>query len=230
VELSALARQASLNVPFTEELAADIFEDTFTPKVMRAARLAADVLEGTLYERYYGIDFAAIRDLGGPDAFAALCRDRAGDRTGGSWVAANGMMIEQAQILTSHNLAALVHPIGVDPADGWPELARRAFTTVCRLAARIHGNPRPLSTVKDAAYAWRQTLFFLSLCGLEDQVAVTAWIQEEARRHPEHVVRRLAPVLAGLRHVLVGGSLDDGSAANTRRFLGWSTGGHWMVP
>ncbi|GAB3988533.1 hypothetical protein GCM10029978_111170 [Actinoallomurus acanthiterrae] len=228
-ELSALARQARLDVPFTEELAADIFEHAFTPKVVRAARLAADVLEGTLYERYYGVDYAAIRELDGPDAFAALCGDRAGGRTGGSWVAANGMVIEQSQILTSHNLAALVHPIGVDPAGGWPELARRAFATVCRLVARIQANPRPLSTVKDAAYAWRQTLFFLSLCGLEDQIAVIAWIQEEARRHPEHVARRLAPVLAGLRHVLVGGGLDDGSAPNARRFLGWSTGGHWMA-
>ncbi|MCO6008228.1 transcriptional regulator [Actinoallomurus purpureus] len=227
-ELSALARQAGVDVPFTEELAADIFMGAFSPKFGRAARLAADVLEGTLYERYYGIDYAAVRGLADPDRFAAVCRGRAGDRTGGSWVAANGMMIEQAQILTTHNLAALVHPIGVYPSGGWPELARRAFTTVCRLVTRIHGNPRPLTTIKDAAYAWRQTLFFLSLCGLEDQIAVIAWIQEETRRHPEHVVRRLAPVLTGLRHVLVGGSLDDGSAPNARRLLGWSAAGHWM--
>jgi hypothetical protein len=35
-------------------------------------------------------------------------------------------------------------------------------------------------------------------------------------------------VLAGLRHVLVGGSLDDGGAPSARRLLGWSATGHWM--
>jgi hypothetical protein len=138
------------------------------------------------------------------------------------------MVIEQAQILTTHNLAALVHPVGVDPTPGWPDLARRAFVTVCRLITRLHNNPRPLSTIKDAAYAWRHMLFFMALCGLEDQISLTAWIQDEAKCHPEHAALRLAPVLTGLRHVLVGGSLDDGSAPNARRFLGWSVDGHWM--
>ncbi|GAA4619316.1 hypothetical protein GCM10023195_87230 [Actinoallomurus liliacearum] len=227
-ELSTLSRQASLDVPFTEELAADIFMGAFSPKFPRAARLAADLLEGTLYDRYYGIDYAAVRGLPEPDRFAAVCRARAGDLAGGSWVAANGTVIEQAQILTTHNLAALIHPIGVDPAGGWADLARRAFTTVCRCIAQVEGNRRSLGVIKDAAYAWRQVVFFLSLCGLEDQITVIAGIQEEVRRHPEHVVRRLAPVLAGLRHVLVGGGLDDGSAPNARRFTGWSTTGHWM--
>ncbi|MEV5754019.1 hypothetical protein AB0L00_39920 [Actinoallomurus sp. NPDC052308] len=215
-------------MPFTEELAADIFMGAFSPKYPRAARLAADLLEGTLYDRYYGIDYAAVRGLPEPERFAVVCRGRAGDLAGGSWVAANGKVIEQAQILTTHNLAALVHPIGVDPAGGWADLARRAFTTVCRLTARVEGNRYPLGLIKDAAYAWRQVVFFLSLCGLEEQIAVIAGIQEEVRRHPEHVVRRVAPVLAGLRHVLVGGSLDDDSAPTARRFTGWSTTGHWM--
>jgi hypothetical protein len=57
----------------------------------------------------------------------------------------------------------------------------------------------------------------------EDQIAVIAWMQEETRRHPGHVVRRLTPMLAGLRHVLVAGSLDDGTAPAARRFVGWGT-------
>jgi hypothetical protein len=237
-ELGALAERAGVDVPLVEELAADIFMGAFSGKFLPAAQLAADLLEGTLYERYYGIDYAAIRAIDDrasyrrfrtrtSDTFAALCRDRAGDLSGGR-VAANGMVIEQAQILTTHNLAALVRPIGVDPAPGWPDLARRAFTVVCRLVERVQGNPRPLSTIKDAAYAWRQMLFFLALCSLEDQIAVTAWIQEEAGRRPEHVRLRLTPVLAGLRHVLVGGGLDDGSAPGARRFLGWNASPHWM--
>lgn len=238
-ELGALARQSALDVPFTEELAADIFMGTFSGKFLRAAQEAADLLEGSLYARYYAIDYAAIRAIDDTArrrglhaatsrTFAALCAERAGDRSGPSWVAGNGMVIEQAQILTTHNLAALVHPIGVDPAQGWGELSRGAFSVACRLVGRIAGNPRPLATIKDAAYAWRQAVFFLSLCGLEDQFAVTVWMQEKARRAPEHTSRRLAPVLAGLRHVIAGGSLDDGRTPGVVRFLGWSTDRHWM--
>jgi hypothetical protein len=157
-----------------------------------------------------------------------MCRERARLPEGGSWVARNGMVIEQAQILTSHNLATLVHPIGVEPTVTWATLARRGFAGVCRLVGQVHNNPQPLSTIKDAAFAWRQTVFFMALCGLEDQISVMAWIQDEARRQPDHAARRLAPVVAGLRHVLVGGSLDDGSAPTARRFLGWSANGHWM--
>jgi hypothetical protein len=138
------------------------------------------------------------------------------------------MVIEQAQILTTHNLAALVHPIGVNPPVGWPELARRAFAATCRHIVRLQHNPTPLRGIKDAAYAWRQMLFFMAMCRRDDQIALSAWVQDGAGRHREHAIRRLAPALAGLRHVLAGGSLDDGSAPDARRFLGWSVGGHWM--
>jgi hypothetical protein len=226
-QLSALAERAGVRVPFVEELAVDIFMGTFSPKFLSAAQLAGDVLEGTLYERYYGIDYAAVRRLAGN--FDALCAERAGDRSDASWIAGNGMVIEQAQILTTHNLAALVHPIGVRPPDGWDGLARRAFGVVCRLVRQIEGNRSPKRTVKDAAYAWRQAVFFLALCGLKEQVSVVAWMQDELDRQPPHAVRRLDPVLAGARQVLAGGDLADGAAPTGRRFLGWSAGGHWML-
>ncbi|MEU5438267.1 hypothetical protein AB0G73_33605 [Streptomyces sp. NPDC020719] len=253
-ELAVLARQAELGAPLVEELAADIFMGTFTPKFLTAARVAGELLAGTLYERYYGIDYTGIRNLAVLEAgegllrgggartspgFAELCAARAGT-TGNDWsVAANGKVIEQAQILTTHNLATLVHRVGVAPAPGWDDLARRAFRTVCRLMARIEGNPRPLSTIKDAAYAWRQTLFYLSLCPPDAQRAFLARLEEETARHPSHVAARLAPALAGLRLVADGGSFaTDGTQSGTvdgapktpvpRRFLGWTTGRHWM--
>jgi hypothetical protein len=136
-----------------------------------------------------------------------------------------------------HNLATLVHRVGVAPAPGWDDLARRAFHAVCRLVARVHGNPRPLSTVKDAAYAWRQMLFHISLCPPDVQRTFPAWLEEEAVRHPAHVAARLAPALAGLRLVADGGSFAaDGTGSGTldgaslpRRFLGWTTGRHWIT-
>ena len=141
------------------------------------------------------------------------------------------MVIEQAQILTTHNLATLVHRVEIAPQPGFADLARRCFVTVCRLTARVQGNPRPLSTIKDAAYAWRQMLFHLSLCPPDEQRRFLAVLDAETARHPAHVAARLAPALAGLapdrrgRHFGVGGTAEGGRA---RRFLGWSTTGHWM--
>ncbi len=245
-ELGVLARQADLGAPLVEELAADIFMGTFSPKFLTAARIAGELLGGTLYERYYGIDYGAIRNLAIAETgaalsraygartspgFAKLCAERAGTASGSWSVAANGTVIEQAQILTTHNLATLVHRAGIAPQPGWADLARRCFVTVCRLTARVPHTPRPLATVKDAAYAWRQMLFHLSLCDPADQTDTLARLAEEAARHPAHVTARLAPALAGLRLIAEGGSFaPDGTAhdGRARRFLGWTTGGHWM--
>ncbi|MFG3097774.1 hypothetical protein [Streptomyces sp. NPDC048202] len=245
-EFGVLGRQGDLGTPFVEELAADIFMGTFSPKFLKAARTAGELLGGTLYERYYGIDYAAIRDLaviesGAAPArshgahtspgFARLCAERAGTASRSWSVAANGTVIEQAQILTTHNLATLVHRVGIAPRPGWADLARRCFVTVCRLTARVHHNPRPLSTIKDAAYAWRQMVFHLSLCPPEEQRRVIAGLEEETVRHPAHVATRLTPALNGLTLIAEGGAFgDDGTAddGRARRFVGWSTGGHWM--
>ncbi|GKQ35793.1 hypothetical protein [Streptomyces sp. A012304] len=248
-ELSVLAGQAELGAPLVEELAADIFMGTFTPKFLAAARVAAELLGGgSLYERYYDIDYRAVRNLAIAEAgeartrsarprtspgFAKLCVARAGaSRSSSRWrhgygsVAANGTVIEQAQILTTHNLATLVHRVGIAPAPGWEDLARRCFVTVCRLTARLHGNPRPLPTVKDIAYAWRQMLFHLSLCGPQEQSRTLAWLPQELTRHPSEVSHRLAPALAGLRQTADGGPADSGTG---RRLLGWTTNGHWLA-
>lgn len=267
-ELGVLARQSGLGAPLVEELAADIFMDTFGPKFLVAARIAGELLGGSLYERYYGIDYAAIRELaiaeaaveveGGKAAgrsgkagagprtspgFARLCAERAaaassapaGPKSGsssGSWVAANGKVIEQSQILTTHNLATLVHRVGIAPEPGWADLARRCFGTVCRLTARVHRDPWPYSTIKDAAYAWRQLVFHLSLCPPSEQRRVLDDLDEEVARHPAHVLIRLGPAMAGLRLVADGGAFGaDGTAdgRRTRRLLGWTTDGHWLA-
>ncbi|MGR7002262.1 hypothetical protein ACU686_36645 [Yinghuangia aomiensis] len=137
-------------------------------------------------------------------------------------------MIEQAQILTTHNLAALVYPIGVEPPEGWAEPAGGVPDGVPSGAARSPGIRGRWGRSRTPRTRGGQTVFFLSLCGLEEQFAVVAWMAEETARRPEHTARRLAPVLAGLRHVFVGGSLDDTAVPNVRRFTGWDTGGHWM--
>lgn len=259
-ELSALARQAELDIPFVEEIAADIFMGDFSPKFVRAAEIAAELLDGSLYVRYYGIDAAHLwtlraahgvppgtarskktsaRQTSDPEwaaarEFAALCETRAGAGPGpGSWVVENGREIEQAQILTTHNLAVLVALAGVAPEPGWPELARRGFAVMCGRLVTANRSALPLRAVKDAAYAWRQALFFLSMAGDAEARAFAAWARDEADRlFGPAAARTSAPtagldrVLTGLDRVLDGGGLD-GDVGHPRRFLGWS--GRWML-
>jgi hypothetical protein len=249
-ELAALARHAELDLPLVEELAADIFMGTFTQKFANATLIAADLLSGSLYDRYYAIDYpqvAATLRQNGPrkragfhahesTAFAQLCTSRAAiDSSGRSRVAANGMVIEQSQILTTHNLAALVHAMNPVNGDGWLEVASRAYAKMVQLVERLRYRPRPLAgvknpaltAVKDAAYAWRQMLFFLSLCNPADQREFIEWTVRDARELSDHARQRLEPVVAGLRGVLNGHSVDESDAPG-RRFTGWSNRGHWM--
>ncbi|MBV6699370.1 hypothetical protein [Kitasatospora aureofaciens] len=229
-ELAGLARRADAQLPFVEELAADIFMGGFTPKYLAAARIAADLLEGTLYARYFGIDCAGVYTLTDPWDFSALCARRAGGTNASRSVAGNGTVIEQAQILTTHNLAVLAGPVAITPPDGWDALARRAFTTVCRLTTQARHLPRPLPVVKNAAFAWRQMLFHLSLCPPRARAAV---LDEITRDHPAH----LAPAVAGLHLITSGGEFTPGGTAGhgpagtgaARRFLGWTTGPHWLL-
>ena len=210
---------------------------TFSAKFLAAAARAPSCSGARLYERYYGIDYAAWSDrrrqrrrlrTRTSAGFAALCHARR--PTSGGWVAANGMVIEQAQILTTHNLATLVgrrHRPGAGLARSGPALP---FDTVCRLVTRVHGNPRPLGTIKDAAYAWRQMVFFLSLCGLDDQTAFPAYAEQRLATQPDHVrdpdsARRDRTRARDQRRK----ARPDGRAGTGRRFLGWSADRHWML-
>lgn len=246
-ELRSLADGAGLAVPWVEELAADIFMGTFTPKFLAAAKLAAGLLAGSVYEHYYGIDYAGIlaidepetissrnvrRSGNGrlPDEFAALCLARAerAGRTEIHSVAGNGMVIEQAQILTTHNLAALAGPCAVRPNEGWQELADRAFAHMIRLADRLSRTRSPLPVIKDLAYAWRQTLFYLSMPGT-DPHAFCADARLHLRGAKPAIVGMLTPVIEGLDAITAGASFDaDGRAGDGWVLLGWSTGGHWL--
>lgn len=99
-ELGVLARQADVGAPLVEELAADIFMGAFSPKFLTAAQVAGELLGGTLYERYYAVDYAAVHELAIVEAdaarargdrprtspgFAKLCAERAGDSGAGRW-------------------------------------------------------------------------------------------------------------------------------------------------
>lgn len=227
-ELRTLAKQAGPELPLVEEVAADIFMGTFTTKWRDAAVVASRLLAGTLYANYYDLppDWPerqrTILRWGKRTAadFTALCQQRAGT-TGGS-VAANGMVLEQSQILTTHNLAVLVDALRLtdELRDRAPDLAWRTFDwTVRRLAQRAGHRHAELTQLKNAAYAWRQALFLLSFC----EPAVRS-------SHAERLADRtrggvLQPAVEGLLHVLGGGRFTATGATGQgegRRFLAWT--------
>ncbi|MEU4765090.1 hypothetical protein AB0H12_17710 [Actinosynnema sp. NPDC023794] len=229
-ELRTLAKQAALDLPLVEEVAADIFTGSFTAKWRDAAVVASRLLADTPYANYYDLpaDWSepprTVLRWGkrtAPD-FTALCRERAG-ASGGS-VAANGMLLEQSQILTTHNLAVLID--GLDLTDEVreraPELAWRAFGwLVRRLDQRPDHRHAALIQVKNAAYAWRQALFLLSFCEPAVRLAQAERLAGEARGTV------LQPAVDGLLHVLHGGRFTAAGTARHGaglRFLGWSDG------
>ena len=247
-EMRALAARAGVQVPFVEEVAADIFMGTFTEKWGDAAAVASSMLTGTLYGRYYDLpagDHPAVRRATGvkglfgkptADAFAALCgvRAREAGTTGNSWVAKNGAILEQSQILTTHNLAGLIAGLGLAGRVGWlaPSLARRALKFAVRRQAQCPPDFKArLQAVKNAAYAWRQAIFFLSLCDVEAQWrALDELTAEVAAAADRGWAERFAPAVAGLRMVLGGGRFDaEGRGPGAVRFLGWAVGKHWAL-
>jgi hypothetical protein len=229
-ELRTLGRQAELQLPLVEEVAADIFMGTFTTKWRDAAVVASRLLADTLYANYYDLPtdwpehaHTALR-WGNRTAadFTALCQKRAGT-TGGS-TAANGMLLEQSQILTTHNLAVLVDGLNLtdELRERAPELAWRTFGWILRRLAQPADHPHAaLIQVKNAAYAWRQALFLLSFCDLAVQF-------EHAERLAGEVQGTvLTPAVEGLLQVLRGKRFTGAGMMRRsagRRFLGWAQG------
>lgn len=240
-ELNQLLTSHGSPAELTEEIAADIFMGMFSDKYLGAARAAAQLMGGSLYARYYDIDARQLDNLDSdrltlrrwfrrklrPGTFAELCAHRAGATGGISSVAASGTIIEQAQILTTHNLAALVR-LGVTPTTPWPELAFAAYQRAERLILLSQQQRRPLATIKDAAYAWRQTLLYLSMT---EEAAVPALL-EQARTtlSPGHpAAESLHQLLDGLDDIHQGQTFDAaGVSRHGRRLLGWTTSHHWL--
>ncbi|WP_017589925.1 hypothetical protein [Nocardiopsis ganjiahuensis] len=231
-QFTVLARSADLDLPFVEEPAADIYTGTLSPKFLRAARVAEERTRGGLYARYYGLGADRLPALaeeaadpwGAARSLADLCDRRAGRPRGG--VAASGMVIEQAQILTAHNLA-LLDDLGARPAQGWAGASWDAYETVVRLLYRLPRDRGRLGYVKNAAFAWRQCVYFLSRCPEAGQHTALRRMAEQIDRS-RHIREVLTPVLAGLRQA-VEGSPPVEEEGRVHRFLGWSHRGHWVL-
>lgn len=254
-ELAALAKEAHIEVPLVEEVAADIFMGTFTLKWREAAALASEVMADTLYARYFELPPAGmwvpIDDASGgfidrvrerwgkrtAEDFARVCNERAREAAvgDGSFVARNGTVIEQSQILTTHNLAPLVARLGVSDriAEAASDVAVRTFAWIVNEQNTQYSSWRSqLQMLKNTAYAWRQALFFLSFVAASDQRRAADDLKTRAAERPDEWLHRFTPVLDGLDAVLAGGRFDANGrvGAGGRRYLGWSVGRHWLLP
>jgi hypothetical protein len=243
-ELRSLAGGAGVPLPLVDELAADIFVGAFSESFLRAAKVSARMLGGTLYERYYGLPYdrvSCIDDVerarfGTPSspAFASLCEELAGPQAGGSPTARNGAIIEQAQILTTHNLAVLFDALGLAASLQLLDLARRCFTWICRRQQmKISAWGPQLQMMKNTAYAWRQMVFYLSLASPEEVETFAEWSAGHLQEQEATFRQRFEPVMAGLRSVIAGDRFASGgvhAGSGGRRFLGWSMGRHWLFP
>lgn len=232
VELRGLAQRAARDVPLVPDLAADIFQGGFTAMFVRAAAVTATRLADTTYARYYDLPIGAVQAMAAalpappptatPTAghphpgFGALCLARAGV-TGHAGVAANGCIIEQAQILTSGNTVALAIIAELTP-DELPALARRCVTWMLR-RLRAPGARAPrrvqLAAQRQAAIAWRQAIALLSL---GPPAAIAAFLDDtrvRLARRPDAVATSLAPHLDALDTAARG-------EVPSLRLLGWS--------
>ncbi len=229
-EIRALCDRADVKVPIVEEIAADIFMGEFTEKYLQAAQQAAGLLRGSLYECYYGISYKQVQALratpsgrkdvpGRAPQLYLLCCELAGEaKVGARQVARNGRILEQAQILTTHNLAPLTQALGLRELlqSELEALAQRCFTFVCCEQQRRFTHFRlRLHMHKNTAYAFRQMIFFLSLGPQSLVENFLRWAAQHLSAQPAEFQQRFGPTLRGLASAAVG---DSPGAA---RFLGW---------
>jgi hypothetical protein len=237
-------------LPLVEEVASDIFMGTFSVKYLRAAQVAARLFRAlpggatglSLYERYYALEGARVLAMERleekwgvrtcPD-FDAYCLELAALPVGGNPRARSDAMIEQASILTTHNLAVLVEGLALEPRlrGQWAELAMRAFVSVLdRLERRVIPEAIPriqrMRASKTLAFGWRQAMFFLSWLGPDAQVAFLPKARETLEARTPVVRERFAPVFSGLERAVAGHVLPREAAHReidgARRLLGWT--------
>ncbi|WP_425955931.1 hypothetical protein [Xylanimonas sp. McL0601] len=97
------------------------------------------------------------------------------------------------------------------------KLAEAALAGVASRLELAPRQERPLATVKDAAYAWRQMVFFLSVA---PSIELCPFIDRAEARHGR---------VGGMRQLLGGLREAADSSTPPRQFVGWVTGRHRIL-
>ena len=238
-QLNALYYFSSEKRPFLAELAADIFTGHFVQKFDDATLIARDLLRDSLYERYYGLKYdrffkaylkkSPLQSVRSSQTILELMIEeeiRPKNNMTGNFVVKNGIMIERAQIYTAHNLATLISE-GIQFEQSYEVLASSAFKHALRLMRQSKeiqkaGN-RYLAAVKNAAYAWRQALFFLSLSPAEVRNNIVNEFEKLFLQSlNQEVVHELFKRLKICLH-------DEYPMEKARPFTGWTFNEHWIM-
>jgi hypothetical protein len=111
-----------------------------------------------------------------------------------------------------------------------PALARRSWDFVVRSLQvarprRVHQR----RAIKNAAYAWRQMIFFASVMPAALRADFIRWTGERMAEVPDGFRARFAPAYAGLCLAATGITPGPATAPEARVFLGWSTDAHWLL-
>ena len=220
-ELATLAKLANLDIPFTNEIAADIFMGAFSKQFAKAADVALSYYAGSLYARYYDLP-----DQQDPLRLAETCAQRAGLRnTRNSSVASNGMILEQQQIITTHNLAQVLSALDLSDLR-FDDMAFRCIEWICwRQQTPLTDWRAKLQMTKNTAYAWRQMIAFLSELSPAEQSAAFERIKIISGNQSTEYQARFAPALAGLERAISGET-----PSSEEVFLGWVQGSHPFAP
>ena len=79
-----------------------------------------------------------------------------------------------------------------------PDLSRRCFSWICQRQQSVGGDWRAeMQTVKNAAYAWRQMIFYLTLAGEEELQPFLWWAREHLSNQREDFRQLFEPALSG---------------------------------
>lgn len=224
------------DVVLMQELAADIFQGQLGPKIIQAAVVASGVFDPhSLYRIYYGL--SSLDPASSSDKIKKVIKEYArkhewrGSPQSG-FVALNGRQIEAAMIWTSHNLIQLFSALDIELSDDvLLTMATRCFRRVLHLLEfpeRIPAWKKRLARAKNAAYAWRQMVFFLSQVVAPDVVR-DRWlphILDDFLKSLDDAFReRFKPALRGLQKAIVH------KTTPTQIFTGWTpVWNHWVLP
>lgn len=234
-EVAALSESCGLKIPIVDELAADIFMGTFSAKYLDASKRAAELLPGSLYATYYDLPINQILSIDDlkksahgvttSESFAKLCVERSGAKLRSS-VAANGSIIEQEQILTTHNLAVLFRELQLKTVldEHLLDMAQSCFVWICERQQINFGGDwhAKYIMVKNTAYAWRQMIFFASMLPPDAVPLFFSFLDEHLGKQRPEFRQRFGPAVEGLKRARDGRRPD-------RLFLGWSTEKHWLL-
>jgi hypothetical protein len=247
-EMAELAKRAGLTIPLVEELATDIFMGAFGAKFTHASKVASSMLKGSLYSDYYQIDATRIGSLPDgnasaqslwpwakrevPQDFAQLCAQRAGVALGQRRPALNGMIIEQQQIMTTQNLAALISGLDLRAAlqGRFGGMAQSCFQWICsRNQVKVDDWHAQLILIKNSAYAWRQMVFYLSMLPPAEMRSALDLMETYFEKQSEDFQLRFRPVFDWLKACAQTTHLTTAVNERGRQFLGWSDTRHWLM-